>query len=768
MIVRNHHRIARYFAVAALVVCFGVLSPQTASAQRNRASQMSGMGELAQRRMARLAKQMRSIAPNPGPQRRTSDDNAGTGDVSDPDTGVSGGDPYTPQDDDMADEVTGGQAETSIAIDATGQHVVVGFNDTRGFSSNPVSVSGFMYSDDGGLTFTDGGDLPVNTGTSAIGATIFPQVSGDPEIVYLGGSNFAYFSILVKKFSATGTAQTMCVHTSNDFGHTWKGPWEIPAATNPHGLLSGASAFDAADKEFASRDPDTGRVMMSWSNFTSTTFAPGGVEISRTYSDDLASAATGAVEPPWSSRLIVGNAAGDGQSSIPRFAGNGSNDAYIEWRTSFTFFGVGERIAISHDNGATFGAPVNLRTANFKPMDHVIGNDRTNNSPGLDVDRTGGPNNGTLYTAYTDDNSNDGGDIAFQKSTDGGLTWSAVQYINSRPGSDRAQWFPWVVVDQSTGRVHVFYYDQGIATAGDLSEVSQTYSDDAGATWSTPSPLTDRPWHAAYGNDTGQPNIGDYNQAVTRLGEFMGVFAYAPFQIPFQNGQPSASMNYPDVVFKRKSTFPIALRLGTPSIIDSSGDGKFEAGEMLTITLPLESYANLAPNYTGINATLSTSTANVTVPTANSTYPDVSALGTTSNATAFQVKLGSSFVTGSTVDLSLAVTTAQGTTTLLYSIRPTGTPVDTPIYSNNFDGGVFTGWLTSHAGGSNTVAWVVGNESTRFNVAPFNTGHNSFFFHQDENDGPTATTSTRFERLFSQVWVAPADSDYVQVVKGVA
>ena len=53
------------------------------------------------------------------------------------------------------------QAETSIAVDATGQHVVVGFNDGRGFSSNPFSVSGFMYSDDGGRTFTDGGQLPT-------------------------------------------------------------------------------------------------------------------------------------------------------------------------------------------------------------------------------------------------------------------------------------------------------------------------------------------------------------------------------------------------------------------------------------------------------------------------------------------------------------------------------------------------------------------------------------------------------------------------------
>jgi hypothetical protein len=66
------------------------------------------------------------------------------------------------------------QSETSIAVDSTGQHIVVGFNDFRGFNSNPVSVSGFMYSDDGGEHFVDGGQLP-SPGIDAIGATKLPR-----------------------------------------------------------------------------------------------------------------------------------------------------------------------------------------------------------------------------------------------------------------------------------------------------------------------------------------------------------------------------------------------------------------------------------------------------------------------------------------------------------------------------------------------------------------------------------------------------------------
>src|SRR5438270_2714144 len=141
----------------------------------------------------------------------------------------------------------GGQAETSLAVDSTGQHVVVGFNDTRGFALNPTSVSGFMYSDDGGATFTDGGQLPT-PGNELVGAVRFPQVFGDPEVKYLGGSSFIYISILVRKLGAAGTAQTMGFHRSTDYGHTWTGPFEITSATNPHALTTGAasSARDVA------------------------------------------------------------------------------------------------------------------------------------------------------------------------------------------------------------------------------------------------------------------------------------------------------------------------------------------------------------------------------------------------------------------------------------------------------------------------------------------------------------------------------------------
>src|SRR5437016_9256556 len=336
-----------------------------------------------------------------------------------------------------SDVSAGGHAQPSIAVDSTGQHIVIGTNDAEGFGLNPISISGFKYSDDGGNTFTEGGPLPVTTPTTVIASTAYPQVFGDPDVKYLGGSTFIYFSIMVVVNSGSGgPAQTLGFHRSTDFGHTWTGPFEIPSATNPNGLLNGLSV-DAGDKPFADVDPDTGRVLVSWSNFTP--FALGGVEISTTFSDNILDA-----NPAWSIRSIVAAADIDGQSSIPRFAGNGSRNVYVAWQRF-----PGDNIdtigfARSADNGVTWSAPINTPPSVFFTMDQALGTDRDMSSPGMAIDNSSGPGKGNIYLVYSSNNLRDGGDIVFQRSTDGGFSFTTPILVNSRPGNDRRQCFHWV------------------------------------------------------------------------------------------------------------------------------------------------------------------------------------------------------------------------------------------------------------------------------------------------------------------------------------
>jgi len=660
---------------------------------------------------------------------------------------------------------TGGQAETSMAVDSTGQHIVVGMNDTRGFGLTPLSVSGFAYSDDGGLTFTDGGQLPVTTGTTTVGTTVVPQVFGDPEVKYLGGSTFIYFSIVVARFPATGTptgtVQTMGFHRSTDFGHTWQGPFIITPASNPHGQLSGGNAFDAADKEFADVDPETGRVMMTWSNFTSTVFAPGGVEISSTFSDNVM-----AVTPTWSARTIVAATASDGQNSVPRFA-RGSSNVYAAWmRVPNGARNIG--FARSTDNGVTWSAPVSV-VSDFVAMDQVLGNDRVNNAPSLAVDTSGGPNNGNIYLTYANNNNLDGADVMFQRSTNQGTTFSAPIRLDSRPGTDRAQWFPWATVDSTSGRLYVFFYDQGTAATGDLTETMYVFSDDGGVTFSKPMPLTDRPFHAGYGNDTGQPNIGDYNQAVAQANALFAVWAGAPPLVAFTDGQPATRMTVPDMYFKRVAAgvSRISASLGQVSFTDTggslAGNGSIDPGEQVSFSLPLTNYVTnplTASALTGVNATLSTSTPNVIVTQSVSGYPSIAGGATAANATPFTVAVGGTFVSGTRIDFTLTVSSAQGSTTLLFT-QASGTPLTLTLLSQDFNGVVSggilpIGWVSSHQGGTTTVAWTTRNLSLGATPAAISNAA----FHTNNGLG---ADPTRFERLTSPQFVVPASAQYATV-----
>jgi hypothetical protein len=692
----------------------------------------------------------------------------------DPDTKPDG---CTEFDDDCEDGFQDGpagtQSEMSIAIDPTGSHIVVGFNDFRGFNISPQSISGFAYSDDGGLTFTDGQQLP-NVSNGNISGTLLPQVDGDPDVRWVpggAGCQFIYSSIFVMGFSGTapnftGAAQTMSIHRSTDCGHTWTGPFEVTAATNPTGVLIGANARDAADKEFIDVDPETGRVMMSWSNFTAASVIPAGIEIRATYSDNIFTA----TPPTWSTGIVLnpGSTTGD-TGSQPRFAGNGSNNVYVAWATSGST-GTNVRVARSTDNGVTFGVPVTLNPTSGFPPDQILGDDRIHAFPFMAVDNSGGPNGGNVYVTYIRNDNHDGGDVVFQRSTDGGATFSPLRLLNARPGSDRSQWFPVVAADKTTGRVNVMFNDQGVATTGDGTQMTWMYSDDGGLTWSKPSPIT-RPFHAGYGDDTSQPNLGDYNGGVAQNGTFYVAFTAVPNVPLFNDGQPNPQIGYPTFLgnafsggnapapgFAKLTGAKAALDLGSITFSESGGNGFIDAGDQVRLTIPLRNYVTNSAigttTYSSVSATLSTTTGGVNFQRATSAYATIAPGATQNNSLVYVLTLSPSFVPGTKLEFSLSVTTAQGNTVLQFT-QNTGTPVPTTIFSENFDGvspgSLPVGWTTIHVGGTPTVPWTTSNTFC---------GTSNALFHQNAND-TTSTNQTRFERVGSPNITIPSNAQYV-------
>ncbi|MBV8202611.1 MAG: hypothetical protein JOZ15_18505 [Acidobacteria bacterium] len=179
----------------------------------------------------------------------------------------------------------------------------------------------------------------------------------------------------------------------------------------------------------------------------------------------------------------------------------------------------------STNGGVSFGTPVHIATT-FGSFQFAVPAD---SSRQLLIYTTGGAyrtsslNN--VYVAW-DDLSGDSGctsgggpgtnasstcksRIFFSRSTDGGATWSAPVKINNQSGLND-QFFPWLAVDDSNGKIAITYYD----TVGDSTRASTNMyyqsSIDNGQTWSAPFKVTTASTNeTTAGADSGN-QYGDY------------------------------------------------------------------------------------------------------------------------------------------------------------------------------------------------------------------------------------------------------------------
>jgi cysteine-rich repeat protein len=610
----------------------------------------------------------------------------------------------------------GGQAEGSIAANADASVLIVGFNDSRGFATTPVSLSGLARSVDGGVTWLP---VPVGPGGNstlpgAAGGSIF----GDPDVKFDPTRNiFVFSSIFVRPLDGL---QGMSIHTSNANGTVWSNPIEVSPA-----FITG----EAADKEFIDVNPVTGRLHVSWTQFSANP-----TRILTTFTDDL-----GATWAP-ATQLVQAPMNGGVQASVPRVlpgTTNANSTVYVVWRNSEPTAGLRNvGCTRSLDGGATWDPPVDLDATTFPPEDQILGMDRVNTSPAMAIDHT----TGRVYVVYQRNNATGTGDIALRTFVGACQTGPAVM-LSSNPGNDRSQFVPFVSVDQSNGRAHVGWYDQDAADSGDLIETMHTSSINQGTSWSPPTPVTDRPFHAGYGNDTSQPNLGDYNQSVARSGNLYSVWAGNTVQPLYDEGQPAANQLFtPDMyVEKTVDTQIIApVRIADTTTSDaafcqvSGANGQPDPGETIDLQVKLDNYVGNpvvgAATLTGISATLSTTTPGVTINGATRTYADLAPLAVGNATTPFQFSLASNFVPGTIINFLLTVTTNQGSTELPIRVN---TGVDgTPTILINEDFSVTpigtvlnnAGWQSVKAGGAASplvTHWAVSQALTPGNNAAY-------------------------------------------------
>lgn len=638
----------------------------------------------------------------------------------------------------------GVQGETAIAANGSGSILIAGYNDSRGFSVTPLSVSGVARSNDGGASW---GEVPVGPGglgvlPSAVNGSVF----GDPDVKYDPTRDcFIYSSIYIRPGDGL---QGLCIFYSNSgpsAGTSWTGPIEV----GPSFVSNGA-----ADKPFIDVNTLTGRLLITWTHFPNV----GTVSIRRTYTDDLGTS--------WATVATI--ASGTFQSSVPRFlpaASNAASVAYVAWRALPTATTRDVQMSRSTDGGVTWSAAASILSGTFPGEDQIVGVDRVNTSPEMAIDY----GSGRVYVVYQTNSALGEGDVAF-RSFVGAPAAASATLLSSRPGLDRAQFYPFVTVDQSTHRVHVLWYDGDASLQGDLTELMHTYSDDQGATWSPPTPVLDRPFHAGYGNDTSQPNLGDYFESVAVNGTLHSVAAGTSLEPLFDEGQPSAQLYSPDVYYDAtaEGTTHPALRITAAALADDlcgPGNGSLEPGETGELTFTLQNYVTNAVvgagTYTNVSAALSTTTPGVTITDSPQAFSDLTAGASGSNALPFTIRLDPSFVPGAPVDLILAVQSDFGSIELPWRLD-TGTD-DTPIVVLNED---FTStsitvsqtppttvWASVNGGSTTNVAWTVSTT-----IPGVGAGANNGAFHADG-------TSTGWYRLWSPYLVlpAPAGESYVSL-----
>jgi hypothetical protein len=438
--------------------------------------------------------------------------------------------------------------EVTVAVDPENPNrLSAGSNDyaliPKGSTLIARVPTGFFTSADGGSTWLDG-QVPMGSGGGG--------GNGDPVVAF----NAKYDLLHVTQLS-TGCGQSgpWCGHisvsvaTSEDGGETYASPVTV---ANGSGSFAPSAQAVFNDKPWMTVDntpssPTFGRVYVTYTQFELAKLGYLRSPIMITWSDDGGKKWTNPKEISGSSADLceyqetgIANQCDEDQFSAPVVLRNGTVVVHFangqnasDWESSQEFESQ-ILVVRSTTRGATWDPPVRVAALeDGGGTDYPLNIDgratqtgyqfRTQTVQGMTVD----PANDNLYVFWTDnsagthDSSNPvtHSQVYISKSTNGGVTWSALPQQITSAGTDN--WMAWGAA--YNGKVGILYMSAGPDTAnGKTYVVNFRSSTDAGATWSSASQLNATPsyvnfsmWFRAGGAaDPKATFIGDYNGLV--------------------------------------------------------------------------------------------------------------------------------------------------------------------------------------------------------------------------------------------------------------
>lgn len=311
----------------------------------------------------------------------------------------------------------------------------------------------YHRSADGGLTWQN------SILTSELG------VWGDPCLIVDTLGNFYYFHL--SNPPGGGWIDRIVCQRTEDLGLTWTPGSGI-------GLVPGKQQ----DKEWAVVNPYNNEIYVTWTQFDEY------LSTSPLDSSIIRFSKSADLGETWSVPVRLSEVAGNcidsdntTEGAVPTVGPEGQ--IYVAWSGP-----AGIVFDRSLDGGNTWlqnDIFVNEHAGGWDQ--YIPGIQRCNGMPVTDCDRSNGPYRGTIYINYADQsNGFDDTDIWLVKSTNGGNTWGTPVRVNDdSPG--KQQFFPWMTVDQVTGKIWIVFYDRR-NHADVATDVYMAVSEDGGETFS--------------------------------------------------------------------------------------------------------------------------------------------------------------------------------------------------------------------------------------------------------------------------------------------
>ena len=396
-----------------------------------------------------------------------------------------------------------GRSETTIASDPSGRFLLSGWNDADGFCGPPfnsgacagpldIGLSGYAWSADGGATWTDGGApfvIPTDAGVKVTRGDPWMDTGGP------GQKTYYYANIAVDQTTSNPGFGGLTVHTGtfNDEVFGFDNAVFIPQPNPAPADFLDKEAL-CAGKGGGARD-DVAVVVTNFAEVAGIPFFGFGQIEAYVSTDRAQSFPTRTIVQPDETISVLLNEGIINQGSTCAYGPKG--ELYVTWERGFLspFYGQAAAgvyhqivFAASTDGGASFGPRVLVSDISppglFPPGGYNRGN--YNDFPRIAVARSG-PYKGRIYVTYQDSQVANGGpqnsatpgpedvpcsggvvdcghwdaDVYLSYSDDGGASWSTPTLV-AGGGDGLLQFWP-VVTVQSDGDV-VVTYNQSLET----------------------------------------------------------------------------------------------------------------------------------------------------------------------------------------------------------------------------------------------------------------------------------------------------------------